>query len=345
MGRTALHTQEQVFEVANRLAASGQEVTPTALRTALGGGSLTTIYKHLDAWQTSKKDTPVPVVFEMPDSVKVAFSACWQTAANEAAKEVAGVREKADIEVKAVTRRLDEAIGSIAQLEAEADADAGRIEELESQLAAEKSAAVAAATLVASREAALSATVEQMGRQIEAQSEELTRVHAEQDKAREAHAAELARLTTDFARQLAEQANALRVAHDETVRVRAKQEEDAAKAETTIERLRTKLDEESARAAQALQREHQASGELSSTRAENERLAGALAQREAEVAKLREEAAAAMRSHGVTLGECAALRAQVASQLELINTLNGGQVEQNLPNVTKPVGKPGGKAK
>ena len=344
MGRNALHTQEQVFEVADRLAANGQEVTPTALRAALGGGSLTTIYKHLAAWQTSKKDTPAPVVYEMPESVKAAFSACWQTAASEAAKEVAVVREKADQEVKAVSRRLDEAIGSIAQLEAEAEADAARIEDLEGKLAAERAASVAAATQAAGRESGLTATVEQMGRQIEAQAAELTRVHADQEAARQAHAAEAARLTTDFARQLAEQAEALRAAHEEITRLRSKHEEDTQRAEAAIERVRARLDEEAAKAAQAQQREHQVVAELAAARADAERLTAALAQRDTDIAKLNEEAAAAIRSHGITMGECSALREQVAKQLEVISAL-GGQVEQNSQNVTKPAGKPGSKAK
>jgi hypothetical protein len=43
-----------------------------------------TIYKHLDAWQVSKKDVPVQAVFEMPEPVKAAFNGTWQIAANEA---------------------------------------------------------------------------------------------------------------------------------------------------------------------------------------------------------------------------------------------------------------------
>jgi len=55
MGRKALHTQEEVFQAADALAANGKEVTPTTLRDALGGGSLTTIYKHIDAWQEHER--------------------------------------------------------------------------------------------------------------------------------------------------------------------------------------------------------------------------------------------------------------------------------------------------
>ena len=60
MGRKALHTQDQVFEAADRLAASSREVTPTTLREALGGGSLTTIYRHLEAGEATRRAAPAP---------------------------------------------------------------------------------------------------------------------------------------------------------------------------------------------------------------------------------------------------------------------------------------------
>lgn len=332
MGRKALHTQEQVFEVADRMAAGGQEVTPTALLQALGGGSLTTIYKHLDAWQTSKKDAPVHAVFEMPEAVKGAFNAAWQTAANEAAREVAAIREKADMEVKGIARRLEEAISNIEQLESEADADATRIEKLERQLAVDKTAADAFATQAVRRESALTATVEQMRHQIEAQAAELIRVHADHDGAREAHAAEVGRLTADFARQLAEQADVLRLAHEDTTRVRVKLDEDARKNEQAVERLRTRLEEEGTKLALALERERETVKKLAEIEGDMKRLVteannnqvrhdDAVKKLESVQAALRAEATEAVRRLAAAAGECEALRAQVSSQLNLINSL------------------------
>lgn len=326
MGRKALHTQEQVFEVADRMAAGGQEVTPTALLQALGGGSLTTIYKHLDAWQTSKKDAPVQAVFEMPDAVKGAFNAAWQTAANEAAREVAAIREKADIEVKAVARRLDEAISNIEQLESEADADATRIETLERQLAVDKAAADAFATQAVARESALTATVEQMRHQIEGQAAELVRVHADHDSARDAHA------------------EALRLAHEDTARVRVKLDEDATKSEQAVERLRTRLEEEGAKLALARERERETVKKLTEVEGDVKRLevqanddqvryAEAVKKLESVQAALRTEATEAVRKLAATAGECEALRAQVGSQLDLIN---------NLASKTTPAPEEGG---
>lgn len=184
MGRTAAHTQEQVFEAADKLAANGQEVTPNALRDVLGRGSYSTFVKQIDVWQQTRQAAPAPVILEMPESVKVAFSQCWQAAASEAGKEIAAIREKADAEIKGTKRRLDEAIAAIEQLEGEAEADTARLETAEAALATERAASQQATTDAAAREAALSATADQMREQIEAQQAELGRVHAEAVAAR-----------------------------------------------------------------------------------------------------------------------------------------------------------------
>lgn len=162
MGRKALHTQDQVFEAADRLAASGREVTPTTLRDALGGGSLTTIYRHLEAWEATRKAVPAPVSIPMPDAVRLAFEQTWQAAATEAGKEIAAIREKADSEIKAAHRRLEEAVAAIGQLESEQLADADRLEGLEATLLKERELARQAVIDAAAREAGLAATVAEL---------------------------------------------------------------------------------------------------------------------------------------------------------------------------------------
>ncbi len=184
MGRIAAHTQEQVFEAADDLAASGQEVSPNALRDLLGRGSFSTLSKHIEAWQQARKAAPVPVVLEMPESVKAAFAQCWQAAATEAGKEIAAIREKADAEIKAVKRRLDEAMGEVAQLEEEVDAANSAVEGAQSALETALAESQQAATAAAAREASLTATTEQMRLQIDAQQAELARVHAEAEAKR-----------------------------------------------------------------------------------------------------------------------------------------------------------------
>jgi len=179
MGRKALHTQEQVFAAADRLADGGQEVSPSSLREALGGGSLTTIYKHHEAWTTSRAARAAPVVIEMPDTVRQAFAHCWQAAATEAGKEIAAIREKADAEIQAFKRKLDQAVSSIAQLESEQEAEASRIEALERLLADERGSAQASATEAAAREAGLSATAQQLANQLSTLKEELRLSHSD----------------------------------------------------------------------------------------------------------------------------------------------------------------------
>ena len=48
MARRQPIAPDELFETANRLKAEGKEVTALALLDALGGGSLSTIYKHLE---------------------------------------------------------------------------------------------------------------------------------------------------------------------------------------------------------------------------------------------------------------------------------------------------------
>lgn len=181
MGRKALHTPEEVFAAADRLAAEGRDVTASALLASLGGGSLTTIYRHLEAWEASRKDAPRPVAIEMPEAVSAAFARAWQAAAQEAGKEIAAIREKADAEVKEMRKRYEEALASIERLETEAEADAEQIESLTVQLA-DLDATLREAT---TREAALKATVGQIERQIEAQQAELEQERQAASTARE----------------------------------------------------------------------------------------------------------------------------------------------------------------
>lgn len=197
MGRKALHTQDEVFAAADRMAAAGEDVTASALLATLGGGSLTTIYKHLEAWEAAHKDKPRPVMIDMPEAVRAAFAQAWQAAALEAGKEVAATREKADADVKAMTKRFDEALANIERLEAEANDEAVKSEAMSDKLAAQDKALQKMQT----NEAALTATVEQMRQQIEAQQEELERVHKEAEAERQARKQESGRLTAEIERE------------------------------------------------------------------------------------------------------------------------------------------------
>lgn len=298
MGRKALHTQEQVLEAADRLAASRKEVTPTALREALGGGSLTTIYRHLAVWEDTRKTMPVPVSIPMPDAVKLAFDHAWQAAATEAGKEISAIREKADAEIKAAHRRLEEAVAAIAQLENEQQDDADRLEALETVLASEREASHLALADAAARQAGLAATVEQMRYQIEGLKGELAAGRREAEAERNRHAAEV-----DHFRGHLNQAH-LKV-EEVSTRERAKIEE-AAKARA-----------ETAGLIDALAELKKRSGEVVN------KLTASKQAKETELFETREEAHALSNKLAQASGTADALRAQVAEQQATIRHLSG----------------------
>lgn len=155
MARNIPIDRDEVIETANRLEAEGREVTALSMLAALGRGSLTTIYKHLDAWRESKPVRPVSIQSEQPETVKTAFATAWRVAAEEAARETTVIKDKAAEDVKAALRQFHGALEAIAKLEADREADAeatealhgiiaeqkGEIGKLESEVAAEKARA------------------------------------------------------------------------------------------------------------------------------------------------------------------------------------------------------------
>ena len=134
MARRQPIAPDELFETANRLKAEGKEVTALALLDALGGGSLSTIYKHLEVWQASK---PVEVITpgdELPPQVLASFTASWRLATQEAGRQVIEVKEKAKEEVAAALRQFHGALDAIRKLEQESEADAQEIERLSDKL-------------------------------------------------------------------------------------------------------------------------------------------------------------------------------------------------------------------
>ena len=118
MARTVGIDRDEVFETANRLEAEGKEVTALSMLAALGRGSLTTIYKYLDAWKESKPVKNPIVQVEQPEPVKTAFATAWRVAAEEAARETMVMREKATEEVNAAIRQFHGALEALERLEA-----------------------------------------------------------------------------------------------------------------------------------------------------------------------------------------------------------------------------------
>lgn len=168
MARGPVIQEDELFEVANRLEAEGKEVTALALLEALGRGSLTTIYKHLEVWKTAK---PVKVQLsnnEMPDRVKSAFMVAWREASQEAGIAVEETKEKAKEEVAAALRQFHGALEAIAKLEKDKEAQDEAIEGLQKQLAEAK----AEATKAESEGAAEKARADELREQLKAQQQD-----------------------------------------------------------------------------------------------------------------------------------------------------------------------------
>jgi chromosome segregation ATPase len=192
MRRQAIEADE-LFETANRLQAEGKEVTALTLLDALGGGSLRTIYKHLEAWKQAKPAVVITGNDEMPESIRGIFAAAWRSATQEAGRQVLAVKEKAAEEVKEALQQFHGALEAIGKLEADADEAALQADQVKAQLAevqAECSQAKADG-------AGFKATAEQMAKQVEKLEADLERLRAEADKdrtGREAAATEAAEL-------------------------------------------------------------------------------------------------------------------------------------------------------
>lgn len=181
MARRRAIEADELFETANRLKAEGKEVTAVALLDALGGGSLRTIYKHLEVWQASRPVEVKTEANEIPPQVQASFASAWRLAAQEAGREVLAVKEKSAEEVNAALRQFHGALEAIGKLEAESEADAQEIEALKAKLVE-----VEAVAHQAQKEGAgHKAMAEELQKQAEKQEKELERLRVEAGKTAE----------------------------------------------------------------------------------------------------------------------------------------------------------------
>ena len=134
MGRKARFTQEQVFAAADALVAEGRDISPAELLDRLGGGSFTTLYRHLEAWRSGQVEQAPAVTIAMPPAVRLALDQAWQVATSEAFREVARVRDELTRELALAQRQFTEALAAIGVLEREADQDTSRIDALETEI-------------------------------------------------------------------------------------------------------------------------------------------------------------------------------------------------------------------
>ena len=180
MARRRAIEADELFETANRLQADGKEVTAIALLDALGGGSLRTIYKHLQSWQQQRPSVAPLASDEIPPSVQVAYANAWRLATQEAGRQIIAVKEKAAEEIAFANKQFQDALDIVSKLEAEAESDAQQIDELKAKIVEVEDALHKSQTECAT----YSATAEQLRNQIKSQEVELERLHKEIEKER-----------------------------------------------------------------------------------------------------------------------------------------------------------------
>lgn len=262
MGRRGSITAAQVFEAADALVAQGREVTPTALLTSLGSGSFTTIYKHLEAWEESRKSAITDRAAVIPEAVLSAFGAAWRAASAEAGKEVALVREQAGEEVAAAKAQFQEALETIERLESESEADAAKIDSLNSKIA-ELEAALHKSD---NEKAAATATAEQLRHQVRSQEAELERVHKDADSERKRHQEELDKAMKSSAAAQEKATAQIEQLRQQNSELQSKLE----KAERATTESNAKAQEAASRADKAEERVKASEQEVAATRKERE---------------------------------------------------------------------------
>lgn len=196
MARRAVIEREELFEAANKLAAEGKQVTALVLKDLLGGGSFNTIYKYLAEWESNRpKNAPVTNSAEIPEVVQSAFANTWRIAALEASREVMSVKEKAAEEVKVAQGQFEGALEAINRLESDSERDDAIIDELKAKVA-ELEQAVSS---LSQEKAAANATAQQLRQQVKTQESQIDRLHNDHEQDRQAHKEQVEKLSSDHA--------------------------------------------------------------------------------------------------------------------------------------------------
>jgi predicted nucleic acid-binding Zn-ribbon protein len=286
----ALFAAEQVHEAADGLVAEGKTVTALTLLARLGGGSLTTIYKHLITWRDAKKQDPTPAMAQaVPEPVQAAFATAlgraWAAAAGEAAKEITATKEKAAEEVQTANLQFEEAMQAIERMEEQADTDTAKIESLSARVA-ELEVALHKSE---NEKAALNATTEQLRQRVKSQEAELERVHKESDSERRRQQEELDKTRTaaaaaqeTAAKQIADLKQSLSDTQRQGERAERDRDDARAQKEKTDQQLQ-QLDQEIQAARKekeaAGQEAAQARGQIEALKEQNSELMAKLAER------------------------------------------------------------------
>jgi len=197
-GRTGI-TFEQVAAVADAIAARGDRPTLRGVRAELGSGSMGTIQKHLAAWQGQRRQIVTSAATLPTEIQRVILSEIERevdAARAELEAELAAIKGDRDTladDNEAQAEQIEQQSARLDEIEATSQQQAGRIAQLEADLAT--------AWQATERERGIAEQARQALAKAELRLEALPKVEAEVERLRAALDASQARATT--AEQLA----------------------------------------------------------------------------------------------------------------------------------------------
>lgn len=305
---------------------SGRERFPTvdAVR-RLSRADMNAVSSVMKEWRQAQTTQVAPVAVAVPEAIQqanaAALAALWLNALDLGNQNLRNAQSGWEKE----RQELDDMRGELAT---SYEQQAAEFEAVKNQLAAsEEKTAIQGLELAALRqdlneaaakEAALSATADQMQHQIESQRAELVRLHAEAEAVRNQHTVDIDRLTADFSRQLAEQLAALQAAKEEAERMRAQLVDSAARFDVVSTRERAKIEEAATAKAEAIRLAEQLATQKNQSTTEIEKLEAINQKLETHLTALQKETHGLGAELGKATGGIEALRAQVAEQNNVI---------------------------
>lgn len=177
-------SDRDVWEAADRLAASGQKATLGAVRAELGGGSFTTISDGMREWRRRREERSGEVQAPMPEVLAAELrhlgSAVWRAAVDLANNQLLlqaerFARERDELEVSRA-----EAADLAKQVSEDLEIATGRLSAADASLASSQQAAGALRDLLADATAKLAASeahAEEKDRRISDLNQELGRIN------------------------------------------------------------------------------------------------------------------------------------------------------------------------
>lgn len=130
-------SRELVFEIADRMKASGLNPTNRSVLHEIGGGSMTTIAGHLRDWK-AQQEIVAPALLEtievpasVTDAGNHALAAIWQACSAEARREIDTVTEQANQRIKDTEADRDNVLTELAEAESEVNSLQSKITDLD----------------------------------------------------------------------------------------------------------------------------------------------------------------------------------------------------------------------